>query len=211
MGIAVRGSVPRLCDAAAVSPASRVRAVPRCARARRCTRRIVGQTVAAFLCKYGHRRRGTMSASAGARRRGSRAAARWSSISLSAATPAARLTGRAARWNVAEVRLADPPEPEAQRRDIGLVVVLLPEQPAQHVRLLEAVLGDERRAARRGTSRRRCSRAGNPSPTCSTGMRPLALTFGKELRRARLALHDVVFAPFAALAPTHARRSSRIL
>ena len=47
---------------------------------------------------------------------------------------------------LAQPRLADEGEPEAQGRDVGLVIILLEEHPAQHVGAVEAVVGDQRRA-----------------------------------------------------------------
>ena len=122
-------------------------------------------------------------------------AARCSSISASAASPAARLAGIWRALRLGEIGLADEIEPEAQRRDGRLVVVLLPEHPAQHVGAVPAVRPGSARCLRRDTSRRRCFRAGSGSPTCSTGMRPLALTSARNSRRPRLAAHDVVVAP----------------
>ena len=46
--------------------------------------------------------------------------------------------------------------PEAQRRDIGLVIVLLPEHPVQHVGMVERVGRDQARPFGDDNSRRRC-------------------------------------------------------
>src|SRR5689334_2719245 len=48
--------------------------------------------------------------------------------------------------NLVEVRFAEPPHPEAQSRDVGLMVVLLPRHPAQHVGMVEAIARHEARA-----------------------------------------------------------------
>ena len=80
-----------------------------------------------------------------------------------------------------EIGLADEGQPEAQGRDVGLVIILLPEHPAQHVGAVEPVGGDQRRAV--GEIEAGGVAFGQElSPTWSTGMRPLALTVGEELR-----------------------------
>ena len=75
---------------------------------------------------------------------------------------------------------SDAVDPEAQRRDVGLVVILLPEHPAQHVGPVEPVGGDQLASRRPDRSRRRCFRGGSDRRSWSTGMRPLALTSARN-------------------------------
>ncbi len=108
--------------------------------------------------------------------------------------PRRPLAGKLRPLHVREVRLPDEGQPEAQRRHIGLVIILLPRHPAQHVSPLEPVLGDQRRAV--GEIEAGCV-ALREEPLADLQHRdaPVGVDPGEELRRPRLALHDVIFAP----------------
>ena len=96
-----------------------------------------------------------------------------------------------------QVGFADELEPEPQGRDIGFVVVLFEEHPAQHVGLGKAALRDQSRIRGKVPARRiafgqeaaRSAVSDLQHRDPAIGINPL-----EEFGRARFALHDVVLA-----------------
>ena len=92
-----------------------------------------------------------------------------------------------------ELVFADEGDPEAHRRDVRLVIILLPEHPAQHVGALEAALGYERRSVGQeeagGVAFGKENIAVLKHRDAAVG-----IDVRQEFRRARLALHHVIAA-----------------
>ena len=107
-------------------------------------------------------------------------------------TPSACVAPLAALGQLRGASPSSRPEvgPEAHHRDVGLVAVLLEEHPLQHLRALEAALGQERRALRQVQLDR--VRLGEERAVLELEQGDAAVrVLREELRRARLAAQDV--------------------